>query len=116
MLSEGGRIKGEKQAMEGYTGRESIYWPRLEAQTRMPEHTKAFMVRGPRYKYVYRLFEKDEFYDLSQDPFEEKNVVDDKRYSAEIAKMKDWLLKKLIETTDNVPMKTMLPGRTYGEE
>ncbi|MFR5527170.1 MAG: hypothetical protein ACLTJG_19990, partial [[Clostridium] innocuum] len=77
---------------------------------------KAFMVRGPRYKYVYRLFEKDEFYDLSQDPFEEKNVVDDKRYSAEIAKMKDWLLKKLIETTDNVPMKTMLPGRTYGEE
>ena len=42
--------------------------------------------------------------------------VDDKRYSAEIAKMKDWLLKKLIETTDNVPMKTMLPGRTYGEE
>ena len=74
------------------------------------------MVRGPRYKYVYRLFEKDEFYDLSQDPFEEKNVVDDKRYSAEIAKMKDWLLKKLIETTDNVPMKTMLPGRTYGEE
>lgn len=53
---------------------------------------------------------------MSQDPFEEKNVVDDKRYSAEIAKMKDWLLKKLIETTDNVPMKTMLPGRTYGEE
>lgn len=40
VLSEGGRIKGEKQAMEGYTGRESIYWPRLEAQTRMPEHTK----------------------------------------------------------------------------
>ena len=38
------------------------------------------MGRGPRYKYVYRLFEKDEFYDLSQDPFEEKNVVDDKRY------------------------------------
>ena len=31
-------------------------------------------------------------------------------------RMKDWLLKKLIETTDNVPMKTMLPGRTYGEE
>ena len=116
VLSECRRIKGEKQAREGYTGRESIYWPRLEAQTRMPEHTKAFMVRGPRYKYVYRLFEKDEFYDLSQDPFEEKNVVDDKRYSAEIAKMKDWLLKKLIETTDNVPMKTMLPGRTYGEE
>lgn len=116
VLSEGGRIQGEKQAMEGYTGKASIYWPRLEAQTRMPEHSKAFMVRSDQYKYVYRLFEKDEFYDLTADPWEEKNVVDDQRYRLEIAKMKDWLLKKLIETTDNVPMKTMLPGRTYGEE
>lgn len=116
VLSEGGRIEGEKQAMEGYTGRASIYWPRLEAQTRMPEHTKAFMVRSHRFKYVYRLYEKDEFYDLINDPFEEKNVADDQQYSAEIAKMKEWLLKKLIETTDNVPMKTMLPGRIYGEK
>ncbi len=116
VLSEGGRIKGEKQAMEGYSSYTSIYWPRLESQNHLPDHTKAFMVRDHHYKYVYRLYEKDEFYDLTQDPYEENNAIDDPAYQEKIHEMKEWLLKKLIETTDVVAMDSMLPGRIYGDE
>lgn len=116
VLSEGGRIKGEKQVMEGYSSHTSIYWPRMESQNHLPDHTKAFMVRSHRYKYVYRLYETDEFYDLKHDPYEEHNAISQAQYQEIIAQMKQWLLQKLVETTDVVAMDSMLPGRVYGEE
>lgn len=116
VLSEGGRIQGEKQAMEGYSSHTSIYWPRMASQNQLPDHTKAFMVRNHDYKYIYRLYEKDEFYDMKKDLFEETNRIDDPAYEKEIGQMKEWLLKKLVETTDVVAMDSMLPGRIYGSE
>ena len=73
----------------------------------MPEHTKAVMIRSMRYKYVKRLYDKDEFYDLSVDPKEMENRIDDKAY----AKIIDEMQKVMLEftrsrvTADSVPMK-----------
>lgn len=104
VICEGGRIHGEKQAMElGHTER-SPYWPRLSTQySEGPEHTKAVMIRMGNQKYTYRLYESDEFYDLDVDPLELNNAIDDPKYAQIIQTMKERLLKLLVETGDYVP-------------
>ncbi|MFH5183488.1 hypothetical protein ACHHV8_13180 [Paenibacillus sp. TAB 01] len=71
-----------------------------------PEHTKAVMCRTRNYKYVRRLYETDELYDLQSDPGETVNRIDDPALSDELGKLKDRLLTFYQETADAVPHKT----------
>ncbi len=104
VFSEGGRIHGEYWAMERGHDEDSVYWPRLSAQCMEgPQHTKATMIRMRDYKYVMRLYEKDEFYNLKEDPKELDNRIDDTRYQGDIAKMRNRLLQWYMETCDIVP-------------
>lgn len=104
VFSEGGRIHGEIWAMEKGHGPQSAYWPRLSTQEMEgPEHTKAVMMRMGDLKYVYRLYEKDELYDLKKDPKELKNVIEVPEYQEDIVKMKMRMLQFMIETGDIVP-------------
>lgn len=104
VFCEGGRIHGEEWAMEKGHGPESTYWPRLDTQSSEgPEHTKATMIRMGNLKYVKRLYEKDELYDLEKDPYELNNIIDDKEYHEEVLKMKDRMLTFYQETGDIVP-------------
>ncbi|MBZ0300479.1 MAG: sulfatase-like hydrolase/transferase, partial [Anaerolineae bacterium] len=80
VFCQGGRLKDESQAKElestPHAPELSLYWPRLILQRGDgPEHTKAVMCRTLDYKYVYRLDEPDEFYDLRTDPGEQHNAV-----------------------------------------
>jgi arylsulfatase A-like enzyme len=111
VFSEGGRLYGEHHAME----RESksslipsgLYWPRVGLQTTDdgPYHGKAVMCRTKDLKYVRRLYEKDELYDLNKDPQELHNIIDDERYKENLKNMKDILLSWYLETCDVVPFK-----------
>ena len=104
VFSEGGRIHGEIWAMEKGHGPQSAYWPRLSTQEMEgPEHTKAVMMRMGDLKYVYRLYEKDELYDLKKDPKELKNVIEVPEYQEAIVKMKMRMLQFMVETGDIVP-------------
>ncbi len=104
VFCEGGRIHGETQAMEQGHGEDSIYWPRLSTQCMEgPEHTKAVMVRDCRYKYVYRLYEEDQLFDLENDREELKNLAGEPGYELVERKLKDRLLRFLVETGDFVP-------------
>jgi len=104
VFNEGGRIHGETQAMERGHGPESPYWPRLSTQcSEGPEHTKAVMIRMGDYKYVQRLYENNELYDLKNDPMELNNIIDNPEYSQLIVKMKERILRFYMETTDFVP-------------
>jgi len=104
VFSEGGRIHGEYWAMERGHNQDSEYWPRLSTQSSEgPEHTKAVMIRMGDYKYVYRFYEKDEFYNLKEDPKELKNEIDNGRYQEDILKMKLRILDWFVETGDIVP-------------
>ena len=104
VFCEGGRIHGEKQAMEGVKNEESIYWPRLITQCEEgPAHTKAVMIRMKDYKYIYRLYEDDECYDLRKDPMECHNVIHEKEYADIIQTCKNRMLQFMIETGDYVP-------------
>ncbi len=106
VFCEGGRLKGETHCMERESGDDphGLYWPRIMLQRGDgPEHTKATMCRTADHKYVQRLYESDELYDLRSDPGEQHNVVDDPAYADVLHRMKDRLLRFYLETGDVVP-------------
>ena len=104
IFCEGGRIHNEYWAMERGHNQDSEYWPRLDTQcSEGPEHTKAVMIRMKNYKYVYRLYEKDEFYNLENDPLELCNEIDNPQYQSIIIEMKMRMLTWFVETGDIVP-------------
>jgi arylsulfatase A-like enzyme len=108
VFSEGGRLHGERHCMELESASDQVssglYWPRVNLQTSEgPEHTKAVMCRTREYKYVRRLYESDELYDLRADPAEMHNRIDDPDLAPVLAMLKDRLLTFFLETGDVVP-------------
>jgi len=108
VFCEGGRIHGETHCMEQESvpedGPSSLYWPKLATQaSEGPEHTKAVMCRTDSHKYIMRLYEVDELYDLEADPQELHNLIDDPRYAGILTELKDRLLRFFLETGDVVP-------------
>ncbi|MFC1479498.1 sulfatase/phosphatase domain-containing protein, partial [Planctomycetota bacterium] len=109
VFSEGGRLQGEQHCMEleyepGHKDPADIYFPRLSLQaSEEGEHTKAVMCRTEDYKYVMRLYEQDELYDLKKDPLEQNNVISSQDYIAVLQSIKERLLRFFLETCDAVP-------------
>ena len=106
VFCEGGRRRGERQCMEleSRGGPEFLYWPRMRLQaSEGPEHTKAAMCRTSDHKYVRRLYEQDELYDLREDPKEMRNLVNDPAYGAVLDALRERMLQWYMETADAVP-------------
>jgi hypothetical protein len=68
-----------------------------------PYHTRAVMCRTRTHKYVHRLYEQDELYDLVNDPAGLRNVVADFAYAAILDNLKQRMLRWFMETCDVVP-------------
>ncbi len=106
VFCEGGRLAGETHAAEfepGKYGYGNLYWPRISLQARLPEHSKAVMCRTRTHKYVARLYESDELYDLKADPGELVNRIRDPAMSGILSGLKERLLRFFLETGDAVP-------------
>ncbi len=111
VFCEGGRLHGERHCMELESASSQVpsglYWPRVNLQTSEgPEHTKAVMCRTREFKYVRRLYESDELYDLRADPAELRNRIDDPDLVPVLAALKERLLDFFLETGDVVPHDT----------
>jgi arylsulfatase A-like enzyme len=111
VFCEGGRLHGERQCMELESETSQVpsglYWPRVNLQvSEGPEHTKAVMCRTKEFKYVRRLYESDELYDLRADPGELHNRIDDPALAEVLAGLKERLLTFYLETGDVVPHDT----------
>lgn len=111
VFCEGGRRVGESQAMEkdstAFADPHGLYHPRVALQGREDgSHSKAAMCRTETMKYVRRLYEIDELYDLRTDPMELNNVIDDPNYADDLAMLRDRLLTWYQETSDVIPHKT----------
>lgn len=109
VFCEGGRRRDEVHAkeLESRAGQvpTGLYWPRLSVQSGPgDEHTKAVMCRTAELKYVRRLYEDDELYDLHEDPFEQRNVAADPRYADRLAQLVERTLTWYQETCDVVPL------------
>ncbi len=111
VFAEGGRLREESHCKEmnykaGHQDPTNLYYPRLILQAGDgPEHTKAVMCRTREYKYVFRLYEKHELYDLKKDPWEHNNCIDDPLYADILRNMERRMLKFFVETGDVVPYK-----------
>ena len=112
IFCEGGRLQGETQAMEGASvtamddPSESLYWPRIKHQISddQPWHTKATMCRTHDFKYIRRLYEHDELYNLRDDPQETRNLIDDPAYAEVLFQLKERMLTWYMATADIVPI------------
>jgi len=107
VFCEGGRLHGERHAMElestSHQTPQGLYWPRVGLQSSEgPEHTKAVMCRTESHKYVRRLYEKDELYDLMADPLELHNQIDNPDFAEVLQQLKERLLTFYLETSDVV--------------
>lgn len=108
VFCEGGRRACEKQADEfhkyGEAGppRTSDYWAKMNAEADDEAHAKGTMICDGRYKYILRMNEDDEFYDLKADPREMINQIGNEKYSAKILELKLEMLKWYQETCDSV--------------
>ena len=61
------------------------------------------MLRNQKYKFVKRLYEEDEFYDLEADPMELNNRIQDPEYASLIREFERKALEFMMETADYVP-------------
>ena len=112
VFCEGGRRIGETQAMElqsssSVVSKEGpgLYSPRIRLQISDEgvHHTKAAMCRTKTHKFIQRLYEQDELYDLVKDPLEERNIINDPAYADILNALRERMLKWYMETCDVVP-------------
>lgn len=106
---EGGRNADEIHCDEFHAGGPrgtspySPYYPRHFSQIDPDAHAKGFMIRTEDFKYVSRVNEKDELYDLQKDPGELKNIIDDPAYAPVVLQLEKKLRLWLMQTCDVVP-------------
>ncbi len=109
VFCEGGRMDTEIHCDEFHvSGSEGIpvtnsYYPRLKAQTDPIAHGKATMITDCRHKYIRRIYEEDEFYDLEKDPQELSNQIKNSSYKEKILEMQLAMLEWYQGTCDIVP-------------
>ena len=109
VFCEGGALVSEPHTHEPPVNRERVYWPRLSAQNDDREsHGKGVMVRTKEWKFVKRLYEGDELYDLVADSDELRNLAGDPQY----ASIRNDILNRIalwyMETADVVPYEPVM--------
>jgi arylsulfatase A-like enzyme len=86
--------------------REEVYWPRVSVQNDFKElHGKAVMLRTKKWKYVYRLYERSELYDMEADPDELHNIIDLPSSAPVVQELNARMLRWFVDTGDVVPHK-----------
>lgn len=104
VFSEGGALKTEVHTHETDRPRENIYWARVALQITNPEaHGKAVMIRSKKWKFVQRLYDTDELYDLKNDSNELNNLIDEPSVASVRDELASIMLNWFIETGDQVP-------------
>ncbi len=109
VFCEGGRLMSETHTREAESLQRapdgsSLYSPRIRLQVADgPEHGKAVMCRIRDFKYVRRLSENDELYDLRHDPGEQDNRIDDPALASVREQLRERMLTFFLETGDAVP-------------
>lgn len=106
VCAEGGRMPDEIHCTEasltsGQHG--GAYACRHQTETDALAHEKGTMIFDGRYKYIHRPSGRNEFYDLLQDPQEQKNIYGEHKFSPELLSLKSHLLDWYQQTCDSVP-------------
>mgnify|MGYP006304853293 CR=1 FL=1 len=81
----------------------SPYYPKQELMTLEPHGLAATMCRTDRWKYVLRMDEADELYDLRDDPNETRNLSQEPDYGDVLARMRRRMLQWYQQTGSVLP-------------
>ena len=108
VFCEGGRRYGEESCkgleLVDEPAEENPYWPTLRPnRIEGPAMGKAVMLRTLEFKYVHRLYEADELYDLRSDPQEVVNRINDPELRDVLEQLRSRMMEFYLETTDVVP-------------
>ncbi|NRA37123.1 MAG: sulfatase-like hydrolase/transferase [Planctomycetes bacterium] len=109
VFCEGGRRKEETHYVipQSATQKSSNYWPRAslfgEEDNGGDVYGYACMCRSEDFKYIKRIYDQDEFYDLRSDPQELINLINDPHYADDIMAHKERTLQWFMETADIIP-------------
>jgi len=119
VFAEGGHGPHEAQSLEltkNSPDPDYVYYQKGRIQTDNPSAVcKSAMVRTLDWKYVSRLDDTDELYDMQNDPGEMVNLVDRPEHAAIQAELHDRLLRWFLETGDVVPWEKDEAGRPANE-
>lgn len=119
VFCEGGALATEVHTHEeGDRPTTQIYWPRTSLQNDYKEaHGKCVMVRSQDFKYVRRMYDTDELYDLKADPDELVNRIDDPALADVKRELESVMLDWFLETGDAVPWRWTLraPNQEHPE-
>ncbi len=114
---EGGYDLHEPHCFEGRNegwGTAHPYWPKLELQQRRPETvSRSIAIRTSRYKLVYRPGDCSELYDLTRDPGETFNLINDSKCAAVKNELQQSILNWLLATSDVTPWEEDPRGHTW---
>lgn len=104
IFSEGGRLIGESAKWGRVPGERSIYYPRNYCDSQEePNCGKAILVRKGNYKLTIRLYEENELYDISKDPLEIHNLINDESMKPIIDDLTKEIAYFYLKTGDFVP-------------
>ncbi len=103
VFCEGGIRPGDWLETSGDSP-QNLYWPRVSLSRDDPSaYGRAIMCRTQARKYVLRIQEPCELYDLEKDPDELHNVEQNPEYAQDVAALRERLLRFLWETADVAP-------------
>lgn len=104
VFSEGGCLPSEEHTHIPPVDRSQVYWPRVSIQNEERiAHGKAVMIRTADWKYVKRMAEPDELYNLKEDPDEIRNLAEDPSCQNIKLKLQNRMLQWFLETGDIAP-------------
>ncbi len=114
VFCEGGQLDAEVGFARAESGGKApnpkgLYWGKQSVQEEAIEHIgRSFMLRTPTHKYIRRVYEADELYDLENDPMELHNRIGDAASDPELKevlmRLERRLLRWLTETSDITPV------------
>ncbi len=114
VFCEGGHNREETQALEMVSADSSLlcYHQKSAIQTEIRDSVcKSVMVRSGKWKFVLRLSDLDELYDLAADPLEMVNLAADPLHRQTVIELTDRIARWYIETGDYVPREKDVAGR-----
>ena len=101
-FSEGGFAYRERMRMERNPF--GHYAAKIQLQIDRPDYVgRCASMRTDRWTYVYRLDGDDELYDRAHDDRELTNVVGSTQHAGTVRRMRDQLLRWLVDTSDVIP-------------
>jgi arylsulfatase A-like enzyme len=115
VFAEGGHGPHETQSLEmkqDRPGEDFVYYQKARIQTDNPAAVcKSAMVRTHEWKYISRLEDTDELYDMENDPDELHNLIDRPEHAGVQMELQDRILRWFLETGDVVPWEKDEAGR-----